>query len=218
MKLYDVALSPFSARNRLQIYAKGLDVELASPGRSPSSLKSEEYLALNPMGRLPTLVDGDWSLPESTVIAEYLEDVFPEPALRPEDPKARARMRLLCRLCDLYLFPPLVVLFDQVDPRKRDAERVASAFDELERGLGYVESYLDDGAHAVAAALTLADCHLVPTLFYVEARGRLFGQEDPWLGHEGIGGYWQRVTGDRHAARLVAELGEALRQRMAAGG
>ena len=103
MKLYDLALSPFAARVRLQVYAKGLAVERLEP---PGGLASDAYKKINPTGKVPALELEDGSvLPESSVIAEYLEDRFPEPSLRPADPATRARMRLLVHLCDLYVVP-----------------------------------------------------------------------------------------------------------------
>jgi glutathione S-transferase len=51
------------------------------------------FLALNPAAMVPVLKDGGQLIRESLVINEYLEDAYPEPALRPRDPLARARMR-----------------------------------------------------------------------------------------------------------------------------
>ncbi len=96
MKLYSANLSPYSARARLAIYAKGLDVEIAPP---PGGLKSPEYLALNPMGKAPSLELADGTvIPESEIVVEYLEDAFPARPLRPAKPADAARARVLARL------------------------------------------------------------------------------------------------------------------------
>lgn len=58
------------------------------------------YLALNPNGVVPTLVHDGAPIIESTVICEYLDEVFPEPALSPPDPLNRARMRVWLRFID----------------------------------------------------------------------------------------------------------------------
>lgn len=52
-----------------------------------------EFLALNPAAMVPVLRDGALVIRESLVINEYLEDAYPEPALRPRGPAERARMR-----------------------------------------------------------------------------------------------------------------------------
>ncbi|MFZ0839583.1 MAG: glutathione S-transferase N-terminal domain-containing protein, partial [Xanthobacteraceae bacterium] len=52
-----------------------------------------DYLKLNPMAVVPTLVHDGEVLVESTVICEYLDDAFPESPLKPASPLERARMR-----------------------------------------------------------------------------------------------------------------------------
>jgi len=59
-----------------------------------------EYIKLNPNAVVPTLVDNGAVIIESTVICEYLDDAYPEPALRPKDLAARARMRLWTKQLD----------------------------------------------------------------------------------------------------------------------
>ena len=59
-----------------------------------------EFLALNPAGMVPVLVDGGWTLNESRIINEYLEDAYPEVRLAPAEPRARARMHLWTRYSD----------------------------------------------------------------------------------------------------------------------
>lgn len=59
-----------------------------------------EYLKLNPNAVVPTLVDGDAVIIESTVINEYLDDAYPQPGLKPKDAIARARMRLWTKQLD----------------------------------------------------------------------------------------------------------------------
>ena len=80
MKLYSVPISPFAARVRLSIYRKRLNIEILPPPEG--GLKGDAFLALNPMGQIPTLVlDSGVAIPESATILEYLEDVFPTPSL-----------------------------------------------------------------------------------------------------------------------------------------
>jgi len=62
------------------------------------------YLKLNPKGVVPTLVDDDIAIIESTLICEYLDDRYPEPSLRPADAALRARMRLWGKAIDEGIF------------------------------------------------------------------------------------------------------------------
>jgi glutathione S-transferase len=82
-----------SFKVRLALAEKGLDWH----GEHLDLMRFENlrpgYLAINPNGLVPTLVDGQETIFESSIINEYLDDRYPERPLRPEDPAARARMR-----------------------------------------------------------------------------------------------------------------------------
>lgn len=69
-----------------------------------------EFLAINPEGTAPVLVHDGRAIIESTVINEYLEDVFPAVRLRPSDPWARAQMRIWTKFVDEYFCPALTIL------------------------------------------------------------------------------------------------------------
>jgi glutathione S-transferase len=210
VKLYDLALSPFAARVRLQIYAKGLDVPFVEP---PGGLASETYKRINPTGKVPALELDDGSVvPESTVIGEYLEDRFPEPALRPADPLARARMRLLCRLVDLYVEPPLHALFPQVtDPKARDPKLVADRLAELAPRYDQLAGFLASaGPYALGPQLTLADCTLFPLFFYATRVHPFLGDKDPTASRAPLAAWWEGVRRHPAVARVDAELAKAL--------
>jgi glutathione S-transferase len=68
------------------------------------------FRKLNPEGMVPVLVHDGRVVRESTVINEYLEDVFPEPSLRPGDPWLRAEMRVLTKYVDEYFCPALTII------------------------------------------------------------------------------------------------------------
>ena len=71
---------------------------------------SDWFLKINPDGQVPVLVHDGRVVTESTVINEYIEDVFPEVPLRPADPYWRARMRIWTKFVDEYLCPALTVI------------------------------------------------------------------------------------------------------------
>jgi glutathione S-transferase len=68
------------------------------------------FRAINPAGTVPVLVHDERVVRESTVIAEYLEDVLPGTRLRPEDPWQRAEMRVLTKYVDEQFCPALTVI------------------------------------------------------------------------------------------------------------
>lgn len=69
-----------------------------------------EFVAINPNGQVPVLVHDGNVITESTVINEYLDDVFPEIPLRPGDPFLRARMRIWNKFVDEYFCPALSMI------------------------------------------------------------------------------------------------------------
>ncbi|HET6468661.1 MAG TPA: glutathione S-transferase family protein [Geminicoccaceae bacterium] len=214
MRLYNFDVSPFAAKVRLAVYAKGLDVELAAPPEGGP--RSPEYRAINPLGKVPALVlDDGRVIPESEVIVEYLEDRFPTPSLRPDVPEERARMRLVARICDAYLMPPLGRLFGQLDPAKRDPAVAEPALEELEQRLASLETFLTGDPWAVAPRLTLADCALVPLLFIITWIVPAFERPDPLAGNPKLKAVWQTAQGDPAAAKVLEEM-RAGRARMQA--
>lgn len=95
IKLYDFSSSPNCQRVKMVLEEKHLPYELVPVDLRKQEQKRPEYLALNPYGKVPVLVDGDAVLYESCIINEYLEEKYPDPPLLPHDPLVRARIRIL---------------------------------------------------------------------------------------------------------------------------
>ncbi len=76
------------------------------------------FVEINPNGQVPVLVHDGKVITESTVINEYLDDVFPEPPLRPADPVYRAQMRIWSKFVDEYFCPALSMIGWHVMVRK----------------------------------------------------------------------------------------------------
>lgn len=212
MKMYNAQLSPYAARCRMAIYAKDLDVEFLD---MPAPELEEEFSRLAPMHKVPLLVDGDVTVPESETICEYLEDKGLGVSLRPKDAASAARMRMLARMADLYVMEPMGELFGQINPTGRDAKLVAREMAELAKAMGWLEAYLTGGNYAVGNSLTLADCELVPVLFFFEQIGPMFGHVNPLSDYPKAEAYYRGIAGEPSAARVLAELDAALRRMMA---
>src|SRR5215469_15760126 len=90
MKLYYNPLSPNVRRVRLTAAVLGIELEEKRLDFAKGEHKNPEYLALNPNGAVPTLVDGDYVLTESRAIMQYLASKKPESGLLPRDEAARA--------------------------------------------------------------------------------------------------------------------------------
>jgi glutathione S-transferase len=221
MKLFQTYASPFPTRVRLLLYAKGIEVEIIEPPGFHSSAESKGYyLEINPIGRVPTLVlDDGRALPESEVICEYLEDAYPEPSLRPADPWARARVRLLSRICDFYVVMAMAPLFSLAGRSRRHWEPavVTAAAGKVAEALGYLEAYIGEQGYAVGGALTQADGAIAPQLVLAcEWIPGLFGTPDPLAGLPKLAAYWRAIQTDPLAARLITETRDAIVEQQAA--
>jgi glutathione S-transferase len=215
LKLYQADWSPFPTRVRLVLYAKNIPFEpVYPPGFDQPREARDAYRRINPMGRIPALLLEDGRvLPESEVICEYLEDVYPEPRLRPADPFERAQMRLIARLCDIYVVMAMVPLFDASGQRRKDwnRERIARALDEVKKGLTYVEAYIGSHGYAVGSSLTQADGALIPLLVLAfEWAPVLFDAASPESELPKISAYWQAIAHDEIASRLIHETRDAI--------
>ncbi len=207
MKLYNMNLSNFATKCRLAIYDKGLDIEMAPiPG---GDLHSAEYAKVNPLGKTPALEVDGLLIPESEVINEYLEDKYPTPPLLPKSPEGRAKVRILTRFHDLYLEPPLRALFNQMTPKTRDAKIVAEKVADFKIRVDQLEKMLADGGFACGANFTLADCALVPTMFFVTNLMPIFGV-NALDGHPKLAAWWTHVQTRPSVKKGLAEMGEAL--------
>jgi len=79
---------------------KGLFWEVIEINLFRNEQYDPQYLKLNPKGVVPTIIHDGRAVIESTLICEYLDDVFPRPALIPSDPLLRTHMRLWSKMVD----------------------------------------------------------------------------------------------------------------------
>jgi glutathione S-transferase len=93
LTLYNLGPSTCSQKARLVLFEKTLDWEDRPIDFQKREHLSGWYLALNPNGVVPTLVHDGAVITDSSVIGEYLDEVYPSPPLQPKDPVARAHMR-----------------------------------------------------------------------------------------------------------------------------
>ena len=105
LELYTHPMSPCAQKVRIVLAEKRLDWEKRHVNLAEKENLSPDYLKLNPLGVVPTLVDEGQPIIESSIICEYLEDKFPEPELRPDNPYHRAQMRFWMKHIDIKVHP-----------------------------------------------------------------------------------------------------------------
>lgn len=102
LTIYDHPLSPYAQKVKISLLEKGVAFEAPLPSGIGSGTTAEDFAASNPRGEVPTLVDGDVAIFDSTIILEYLEDKYPEPPMLPGSPAEKARVRMLEDVMDTH--------------------------------------------------------------------------------------------------------------------
>ena len=110
LELYHYEPSANSMKPMLCLKEKGLEFVSHYIDLHSFEQHSPEFVKVNPNGQVPALIHDGAIITESTVINEYLEDVFPAVRLRPADPVARAHMRIWSKFVDEYFCPALSML------------------------------------------------------------------------------------------------------------
>jgi len=117
LTLYHNALSTCSQKVRLVLAEKNLAYESREIDLLGGGQHDPEYAKLNPNHVVPTLVDEDRVLIESSLINEYLEDAYPEPPLLPKDAAARHAARLWTKRIDEKVHPAAGIITYAIGPR-----------------------------------------------------------------------------------------------------
>ena len=152
IKLYSAKGCPFARRTRLVLHEKGAGFEAREVDLMN---KSKEFLEASPTGRVPVIVvDGD-TLYESNVVNQYLDEIYEEPSLMPEDPKARAYARIWMNRADEDFYPQVFVS-SMGRERGFPEERILEAEEKLKATLSRLEDRLE-GSEYLADGFSLAD-------------------------------------------------------------
>jgi glutathione S-transferase len=178
MKLYGFPGSPNTWKVRALAVHLGLVLDDVLVDLGKGEQRSPDYLSLNPTGRTPTLVDGNFVLWEATAIMQYLGSQTPN-ALWPDDVRTRADImrwqswhlqHWAAGACTPLLFQNFVKRF--FDMGAPDAAIVAKATESFHREAAVLDAHLSKQPFLVGTGLSLADFTVVSPLVYV-AEGQL---------------------------------------------
>ena len=173
MRLHGYFRSSAAYRVRIALGLKGIAWESAVVDLRPpaSAQHTPQFRALNRLGLIPVLEDGDCILTQSLAIIEYLEETHPDPALLPRAPLARAQVRALALAvaCDIHPLNNLRVLDYLRSSLGVDAAAVSAWYAHwIVRGFEALEHEArrlsTDGRYLYGASVTLADVCLVPQM------------------------------------------------------
>ena len=172
----------------------GLAYERIDAGFSYGVVDTPQYRAMNPMGRVPTIQDGDnpplW---ESGAILRYLANTYGEESLWPSDPVARPGVDMWAEWAKINfatgfsvpVFWPVV----RIAPSKRDPAIIQAGLDKLNPLLDIAEAELSKSTYLAGDDLTLADIQFATNLY------RYFDIEIERADHPNVRRYYDRLTG-----------------------
>jgi glutathione S-transferase len=162
------------------------------------------FLKLWPIGKFPVLRDDsrDRTIPESTVIIEYLQRYYPgKTQFIPADTETAWQTRLSDRFYDLYVHDPMQkIVGDRLRPDgAKDPHGVEHARGRLETAYGMIEREMASRTWAVGDSFSLADCAAAPALFYANEVVPI------GAGHGHVAAYLQRLKARPSYARALRE-------------
>lgn len=153
--------SPYAMSAFVALREKGIEFELSPLDLDAFENQSEDYASLSLTQRVPTLVHGDFALSESSAITEYLEDVFPQTPVYPQDQMQRAKARQVQAWLRSDLLPirqersTLVVFYGlKSAPLSPAAESAARKL------IGAAQALLADGREYLFGQWSIADVDL----------------------------------------------------------
>ncbi|ATU91334.1 glutathione S-transferase family protein [Phyllobacterium zundukense] len=210
MKLYSRPLSPYSSIVRCIAYYKQAPIKIVAP---PQGFPiPEEFRAISPFNRIPVLITGSGlTIVEASVIAEYLEEHFPEPSLLPADSRDRAIVRMTARAAELEVLTPVMELFEVIYRKSKDEARISKLFKQMEIGLTETEKRLGHGPYALGDQMTLADAWLTPTRFVFNNFRKMSGREDLLDPYPKFDAYQQLIVQDPVLSLVWYEMTDGLK-------
>ena len=177
MKLYEFAPTR-SIRARWTLQELGIDFEAVTVNLLAGEQRRPEFLAVNPAGKVPVLVDGDLVLTESVAIVVYLADKYPAKGFLPGDPGARAQAMRWLLFTTTELEQPLwrIAKHNFIYPEeKRLPADIALAREDFAAMAQVLDQHMVDREFVVGGGATVADFVLGYTLDWAQLSGLLEG-------------------------------------------
>lgn len=183
IQLYESPTSSNCQRVKIVLEEKKLPYQSVRIDLKKGEQKHPDFLKINPYGKVPAIVDGDTVVYESCIIAEYLDDKYPEPSLMPKDPAQRAKIRILTDYGVIHLFTAHRVLRDEITKpeNERDPAVVDAAKNDLRKLLLRFEQEMGQHAYLAGDSISLLDTNFVARFVQWERFGVLPNSSLPRL-------------------------------------
>lgn len=209
MKLYGFPPSPNTWKVRALAAHLGIRLDFELVDLTKGASHTPAYLALNPTGRTPTLVDGDFKLWESTAILQYLASKVPN-KLWPDDARTRADITRWQSWglahwskegCEPLLFQRLVKKVLNLGPP--DEAAIAKGLEAFHREAKVLDVHLAQQPYLVGKDITIADFSIAAPLFHAKAADMPiapYARLQDWFGRVSALPCWRETAPQQPAA------------------
>ncbi|MFI4935312.1 MAG: glutathione S-transferase family protein [Caulobacterales bacterium] len=203
LKLYMHPLSSFCQKAVVAFYENATPFEPVLIDLGDEASRAE-LLKLWPLGKFPVLRDEarDWTVPESSIIIEYLDQHYPGAArLVPKDADPARQVRMRDRFFDLHVQVPMQKIMDDARrrPDSKDPDGVRQAEAALRTAYAMIDQDMAARTWAIGEAFSMADCAAAPALFYAN-RAAPIGEA-----HRHVRAYLDRLMARPSYARVLDE-------------
>jgi glutathione S-transferase len=203
--LHHLWLSPFSRKVRLVLKEKNLDFDMKV---EPIWERRPEFLALNPAGDVPVLVEPDGAvLADATAIVEFLEETYPERLLIGSNAAERAETRRLVAWFDVKFNREVTVNLVDEKMMKRflglgqpNSQAIRAGCQNIKHHLDYIGYLVDRRSYLAGDSFGLADITAAAHLSAVDYLGDV-----PWEQHDGAKEWYARVKSRPSFRPLLAD-------------
>ena len=180
MKLYTSPIGPNPHIARILFALKEIAPQIVEVDILGLENRQDDYLRINPAGQLPCLVtDEGITIAELSAIAEYLDEIKPDPVLTGETATERAVTRMRMRQCDYLIFAPMVLGYRHGEGRKFFGPRITLHDDISEpakaiaqEGLAWLDPLLDGQDYICGSKLTYVDVIFFVTVGFFAQQGQ----------------------------------------------
>jgi glutathione S-transferase len=180
MHLYTQSASPNGRRVTVFMKEKGIEIEKTEIDLRAGGNLTDEYLAMNPFGRVPVLeLDDGTYLSESVAICVYLEGLHPEPNLFGTELEERAKITMWTRRVDINLMTPVAQGFRNTTGFFKDREKICAEWGEISAEVARdaatrFDRHLANSRFLEGDRYSVADMNLAITLEFAKNVGQDF--------------------------------------------
>jgi glutathione S-transferase len=153
VRLYTFTITPNNRKVEAFVRHFDLAVEIHHVSFKDKETQSPAFLAINPMGKVPALTDGDFNLWESNAILTYLATKFPETRALPTDPRGRADVDRWLHWQSCHFMPVMGALKMSGEKDLSTATPLLEILNQQLEGREYVVGHLTVADFAIAAYL-----------------------------------------------------------------